>query len=228
MPTDDEALRLQKAYAPLRTFDERMTNRGFSRFWHERNDALSELLSRRLEKPLSEYRILDFGCGPGVVANWLKLQGASPERFIGVDLQRERIERARKTYPDLTFVEANGEHLPFESGRFDIVLAFTVFSSVPDHPMAKRIATELTRVLATAGMIIWYDMRYPNPFNPHLRAMTKSRIRSLFPAMHAELNTLTLLPPVAERLGTLTEALYSPLAAIPALRSHYFGFLRSC
>jgi ubiquinone/menaquinone biosynthesis C-methylase UbiE len=224
----DEAFRLHKAYASLRTFDERMTNRGFRRLWHERNDALAELLSRRLEKPLSECRILDFGCGPGVVTDWLSLHGASSERIIGVDLQRDRIAKARETYPDLTFLEANGEHLPFSAGQFDIVLALTVFSSILDHSMAKRIATEIMRVLAIGGVIIWYDMRYPNPFNPHLRAMTRSRIRSLFPTLNAELNTLTLLPPVAERLGPLTDALYPPLASIPALRSHYFGLLRSC
>jgi hypothetical protein len=63
MPKDDEARRLSKAYERLRTFDERMANRGFRHFWQERNDALDQLLSRRFEKPLSEYRILDFGCG---------------------------------------------------------------------------------------------------------------------------------------------------------------------
>ncbi len=223
-----EALRLHKAYAALRTFDQRMANRGFRQLWQERNDALTELLSHRVKKQLSECRILDFGCGSGVVSGWLNLQGASSERIIGVDLQRDRIARARETYPNLTFVEANGEQLPFSAGQFDIVLAFTVFSSIPDHSMAKRVATEIMRVLATSGgVIIWYDVRYPNPLNPHLRAMTKPRIRSLFPTLNAELNTLTLLPPIAERLGPLTDTLYPTLAYIPALRSHYFGLLRS-
>jgi SAM-dependent methyltransferase len=226
MPTD-EAARLRKAYAPLRTFGELMANRGFRRFFQERNDALAELLSGRLEKPLSECRILDFGCGGGVVAGWLNLHGASSERIIGVDIQRERIMCARRTYPHLTFLEASGEHLPFSAGEFDIIIAFTVFSSILDRSIAKKVSTEIRRVLAIGGIIIWYDVRYPNPFNLQLRAMTRSRIRSLFPGLTAELNTLTLLPPIAERLGPLTDALYPPLASIPALRSHYFGLLRS-
>jgi ubiquinone/menaquinone biosynthesis C-methylase UbiE len=225
--TTDEALRLQKAYASLKTLDERKRNPGFHRLWQERNEALAELLSCRLEKPLSECRILDFGSGLGDVTAWLRLQGASPERILGVELQPDRIRSARETYPDLTFVEANGEHLPFAAGQFDIVLAFTVFSSILDHSIAKRVAAELARVLAIRGVVIWYDMRYPNPRNAHLRAMTKSRIRSLFPTLRAELHALTLLPPVAERLGPLTDALYQRLAFIPALRSHYFGLLRS-
>jgi 2-polyprenyl-3-methyl-5-hydroxy-6-metoxy-1,4-benzoquinol methylase len=226
MPTD-EALRLHEVYAPRRTFDERMTNRGIRRLWLERNDAFVELLSRQLARPLSECWILDFGCGPGIITNWLHLQGASSQRIVGVDLQRDRITAARKAYPGLTFVEANGEHLPFSARQFDIVLAFTVFSSILDRELAGRIATELMRVLAIDGMIVWYDMRYPNPSNPHIRAMTRSRIHSLFPMMSTQLDTLTLLPPVAERLGPLTDALYPLLATIPAFRSHYFGLLRS-
>jgi ubiquinone/menaquinone biosynthesis C-methylase UbiE len=222
----DEARRVLNAYASLRTLDERMTNRGFRRLWRERNDALAELFSRRLEKPLSQYRILDFGCGPGDVTGWLSHQGGSSEQIVGVDILGDWIAKARETYPDLTFVEASGEHLPFSDGQFDIVLALTVFSSILDEAIAKQVATELVRVLATRGVIIWYDMRYPNPLNPHLRAMTMSRIRGLFPTLKTELNALTLLPPVAERLGPLTDALYPRLASIPALRSHYFGLLR--
>ncbi|WP_169516616.1 class I SAM-dependent methyltransferase [Kaistia adipata] len=224
----DEALRLHIADASRRSLDERLANRGFRRLWQERNDALAQLLSTRLEKPLSEYRILDFGCGTGSVTHWLDLQGASPDRLTGVDIQRDRIAKARESYPHLAFVEASGERLPFAAGQFDIALAFTVFSSILDPFVAKRVATEMTRVLATdGGMIIWYDMRYPNPSNPNLRAMTRSRIRHLFPTLDAELAPLTLLPPVAERLGPLTDALYPPLAAIPVLRSHYFGLLRA-
>ncbi|ODT19518.1 MAG: hypothetical protein ABS35_21400 [Kaistia sp. SCN 65-12] len=227
MPAD-EALRLHKAYASRRSLDERLTNRGFRRLWQERNDALAELISHRLERPLSDYRILDFGCGTGSVTSWLEFHGASPDRLTGVEIQRDKIATARETYPELTFVEANGEHLPFAVGQFDIALAFTVFSSILDPSVAKRVAAEMTRVLAAdGGMIIWYDMRYPNPSNPDLRAMTRSRVRDLFPTMDAELKPMTLLPPVAERLGSLTEALYSPLASIPALRSHYFGLLRT-
>jgi ubiquinone/menaquinone biosynthesis C-methylase UbiE len=80
-------------------------------------------------------------------------------RLIGVDIQPSRIEKARTTHPDLNFVEANGEHLPFPAAQFDIVLAFTAFSSILDQSIAKRITTEITRVLATGGVIIWYDMR---------------------------------------------------------------------
>jgi SAM-dependent methyltransferase len=226
MPTG-EALRLHEAYASRKTFDERMANPGFRRLWLERNEVLAELLTRYLARPLAECRILDFGCGTGVITNWIHFHGASSRRIIGVDLQRDKVVSARRAYPDLTFVEASGERLPFPDKRFDIVLAFTVFSSILDRSLAEKIAAELMRVLAAGGMIVWYDMRYPNPANPHVKAMTRSRIRGLFPELTSRLDTLTLLPPVAERLGPLTDMLYLRLASIPVLRSHYFGFLRA-
>jgi hypothetical protein len=107
-------------------------------------------------------------------------------------------------HADLNFVEANGEQ-PFPAAQFDIVLAFTAFSSILDQSIATRIATEITRVLATGGVIIWYDCAI------QIRStLTWERWRSRPSAacMSAELNSLTLLPPVAERLGSFTDALF--------------------
>jgi hypothetical protein len=70
-----------------------------------------------------------------------------------------------------------------------------------------------------------YDMRYPNPWNLAIRAMTKSRIRELFPSFELQLDSSALLPPVARRLGPLTDATYRLRASISILRSHYIDFL---
>ena len=221
----DEAARLREAYAPLRTFEQRMTSPGFRRMLDERDDALAEALFHRLDKPLSECRILDVGCGSGRVMNWLAQHGASPRNMVGIDLQADRIALARRSFPDLTFIEGTGEVLPFSSGSFDVVLAFTVFSSVLCPTLQMKIANEMTLMLAQGGAVIWYDLRYA-PFRPNLVAMPKKRIRKLFPDFKLELETLTLLPPLAERLGTMTDTLYPMLTSIPMLRSHYFGLLR--
>lgn len=226
MTEDNEARRIRTAYTSMRTFDERRANRGFRKLTKERDEAIAKLLPR-LNKPLSACRVLDFGCGIGDVTNWFHLHGVSAEQIIGIDLLHDQIVRARETYPNLTFVEANGEHLPFPDGHFDIVITFTVFSSILDHALSKRIASEITRVLAADGVVVWRDIRYPNPWNHHTRAMTKPLIHDLFRTMKAELKTVTLMPPIAERLGRLTDVLYPLLVSIPPLRSHYFGLLRA-
>lgn len=223
-----EALRIRKAYKLLRSHDERLKSPGFRIMLEERNNELGFLLSHRLEKPLSQCRILDFGCGEGDVLDWLHNLGASPELMIGVDLLPESIAKARENYPYLRFEEVDSGELPFPTGGFDIVLTFTVFSSILDPIVAQDVADEVKRVLAYGtGVILWYDMRYPNPWNHNMRPMTLFRIGSLFSGMKAELEPLTLIPPLAERLGPLTEKLYPVLALLPVLRSHYFGALHS-
>jgi hypothetical protein len=60
--------------------------------------------------------------------------------------------------------------------------------------------------------------------NPHVRGMGKGRIQQLFPGAHLQVRTLTLLPPVARRLGPFTSILYPILAKLP-LRSHLVGLI---
>jgi len=91
--------------------------------------------------------------------------------------------------------------------------------------MAGCVLTEVRRVLMPGGTVLWYDFRYNNPWNPHVRGMTKRHIRQFFPGFEMHLRTITLLPPLARRLGRLTPVLYPLLAAIPPLRTHYLGLL---
>jgi hypothetical protein len=91
--------------------------------------------------------------------------------------------------------------------------------------MASNVAREIDRVLAHGGAIVWYDFRYNNPWNPHVRGMRRQNIQSLFPGYTLHLKTLTLLPPLARRLGHLTSSLYPLLSSLPFLRTHYLGLL---
>ena len=91
--------------------------------------------------------------------------------------------------------------------------------------MAYNVAGEVHRVLKSGGAVVWYDFRYKNPWNPHTRPMPKQRIRQFFPDFEIHLHTVTLLPPLARRLGRLTPVLYPQLSAIPPLRTHHLGLL---
>jgi hypothetical protein len=73
--------------------------------------------------------------------------------------------------------------------------------------------------------VLWYDFRYDNPRNPNVRGITKRHVEALFPGFYMCLHTITLLPPLARRLGRLTPVLYPVLIAIPPLRTHYLGVL---
>jgi ubiquinone/menaquinone biosynthesis C-methylase UbiE len=59
--------------------------------------------------------------------------GARPENLYGIDLLDERIEEAKRLSPNIDFRCGNAEELPYEDGLFDIVIQFTVFTSILDR-----------------------------------------------------------------------------------------------
>jgi hypothetical protein len=83
----------------------------------------------------------------------------------------------------------------------------------------------MMRVVLPGGGLLWYDFRYDNPSNPDVRGVPASRVQALFPGLEGRLYTLTLLPPLARRLGPLTRFGYPALAALPFARSHLAGLL---
>jgi SAM-dependent methyltransferase len=225
--SSNEVRRIRSAYAEReRTHKSNEGNPGRQRLLRERNDTLERILAERFHHPLSQCRVLDVGCGHGGLLGWFHERGVKPGDLYGVDLLPNRIRIARQTFPAFTFFEGNAEQLDFPDDWFDLVSVFTVFSSILDVAMARSVARNIGRVLTSRGVVVWYDMRYPNPWNPAIRAMTKSRIRELFPSFELQLEPSSLLPPVAHRLGRLTDQAYPLLASIPILRSHYIGLLR--
>lgn len=207
----------------IRAWD--ISNPGDSRILAERERKLKDLLKRERLLPLSGKRILDIGCGYGHVLAQLEKWEAQRDHLYGIDLLPDRIEAARRAYPGIHFTCGNAEHLDFPDAHFDLVLLFTVFSSILDDGMAHNVAGEVRRVLKPGGAALWYDFRYNNPWNPHTLGMTKQLIRQFFPDFELHLRTITLLPPLARRLGRLTPVLYPLLAAIPPMRTHYLGLL---
>ncbi|MBV9622713.1 MAG: class I SAM-dependent methyltransferase [Acidobacteria bacterium] len=170
-------------------------------------------------------RVLDVGCGRGDALAWFHAQGVPARNLYGVDLLPDRIEAARQLLPGARLQCANAEELDFPSETFNLVACLTVFSSITDQAMAKRIAQSMLRVLRPNGAVLWYDIRYSNPSNPHTRPMRGQDVRRLFPGCKIHLETISVVPPLIRRLGFLAETLYPLLAAIPPLRTHLIGLM---
>jgi len=151
--------------------------------------------------------------------------GAEPSALTGIELLPERVASAHERFPELDVRVGNAEHIDCADASFDLVLAYTVFSSILDNVMARNVAAEIERALKPGGVLLWYDFRYDNPRNPNVRKMSESMVRSLFPAFRGELRPITLLPPVSRRLGVTAPMLYAAMAALPPLRSHLLGAL---
>jgi len=222
----DRIREVYRAYMPSvrRRWDP--SNRGNRAIAEERSVAMRALLGRHGFLPLSGRRVVDVGCGSGDVLGELMTLGAEPGRCLGIDLLPERVAAARRRFAGMEFATGDGAALPLADASVDLALVFTLFSSILDADLRQRVANEIARVLGPSGGLLWYDLRYPSPANPHVRGMARGAIQQLFPAFALEGFNVTLLPPLARRLGRLTGVLYPLLAGVPALRSHYVGLLR--
>lgn len=171
---------------------------------------------------LTEKRVLEVGCGSG---NWLEmLKGAAS--LFGIDLDPGRAARAAARFPGADIRSGDASRLPWESGSFDIVLQSTVFSSILDSDMRRAVASEMLRVLAPGGAILWYDFFVNNPSNSHVRGVRRREIEALFPGCRVALSRVTLAPPLARRIVPVSWRLAALLESLRVLDTHYMGVIR--
>jgi SAM-dependent methyltransferase len=218
-------MRVYREYRPTVSHRWQPANRGNVAILAELERRVESVLRRAHFLPLTGLKILDVGCGYGHFLGLLRALGASPSNLHGVDLLPERIEVARARHPGLDLTIGNGEELRYPDGTFDLVLLFSVLTSILDPRVQTNLAAEARRVLRPGGAILWYDLRYDNPWNPHVRGLRPRDVARLFPDLLPALETMTLLPPLARRLGPFTPVLYPLLARLPFLRTHQLGLL---
>jgi SAM-dependent methyltransferase len=215
--------RIRAVYAYYESSDAEQRKRDTSILGNQLNvvgkwAALREVITRLNMR--AGATILDVGCGSGADLQCIAKEFAHLRLSLhGVDLVPNRIEQARRLLPQATLRVGGAEQLEYEDRSFDLVLACTVFSSILDVSIARSVAREMTRVAGDSAVILCYDMRYLNPWNPHVRAIRPADLRNLFPQSLIRLTSLTLLPPLARIAGPT----YRPLHAVRLLRSHYLA-----
>jgi SAM-dependent methyltransferase len=192
-----------------------------------RERSLIRLLGEAGLLPLDGRQVLDVGCGDGAVLRDLVRLGAAPVCLSGVDLIPERVERARELTPGAEFELADAQELPFESGRFDLVLGFTLFSSLLSDQVRERTSSEMRRVCAPHGAVVLYDF-WVNPFNRDARPLTHNDARALFPGWQSAFRAVTLAPPITRALAPLPGGWVACtlLEVLPFLRTHFLAALR--
>jgi ubiquinone/menaquinone biosynthesis C-methylase UbiE len=96
-------------------------------------------------------RILDLGCGTGIVARVLRERLGGAANIVGVDPSPPMIEKARSLEPELDWRVGNAMALPFTDGSFDLVLWQEMLHFVPDRMAALH---EVRRVLSPGGRFL--------------------------------------------------------------------------
>jgi hypothetical protein len=155
---------------------------------------------------------------------------------VGIDLLPERIAQAAGRLPaavslvvgdGLSDSEESGHagprssKLPGALGAYDLVLLFTVLSSVLNADVRRQLIGQTWQRVAPGGALLVYDFVVDNPRNPGVRRVLMQELKSVCAsAREARIVRLTLAPPLARAACQLHPGLYAWLNALPWLRTH--------
>ena len=191
----------------------------------ERTRVAARLLASAGTFPHAGDACLEVGCGTRGWLSTLRQWGVAEPDLHGIDLDELRLAEARAAFPtaDLRFGDAT--ELPWANGTFPLVVASTVFTSVLDHAVRRKLAHGIVRVLAPKGALLWYDFAHDNPRNPNVRKVDRRELRDLFPGLKGEVARVTLAPPLARAVAPRSLALARLLSRLPFLRTHLLAVL---
>ncbi len=126
--------------------------RGGERAFRDRLVRLAELAPGQA--------VLDIGCGTGTLAIAARRRVGPSGAVHGIDASPGMIararEKARKAGVDVTFTLGIAEHLPFEDGRFDVVLSTLMLHHLP-RAARRQCLGEVRRVLRPGGRVLAVD-----------------------------------------------------------------------
>lgn len=138
-------------------------------------------------------RVLDVGCGTGIVARRVAEQLGPEGTVVGVDINDGMLEVAERTAGasrlEAEWRRGDATDLPFSDGTFDVVLCQQVLQFVSDPSIAFR---EMHRVLSPGGRIaasVWRPIEYNPGYAELAEALAgtvgddaRAMMRSPFPA----------------------------------------------
>jgi SAM-dependent methyltransferase len=224
----DEAEAVRGRYARRVVGDARysLQTRAALLAFQERQRALLALFARLGWADLSTRRLVEIGSGTGSNLLECLLLGFAPENLVGIELLQERHAAARRRLPAaVSLIEGDAISALPGIGNADIVMQYTVFSSLLDDAFQQRLADAMWRAVRPGGGVLWYDFTYDNPGNADVRGVPLKRIRALFPEAHVDARRVTLAPPIARAVAPVHPALYTLFNALSPLRTHLLAWI---
>ena len=124
-------------------------------------------------------RLLHLGCGLGVKTETFRRLGFDP---VGVDMDRDLLQRAAEAFPRSRFVAADIQALPFDDATFDVVFSFSTLQLVADK---QAVIAESARVLRPGGRALFVENLKGSPFAHGYRAIHAETVAAAMLALAA-------------------------------------------
>jgi SAM-dependent methyltransferase len=106
-------------------------------------------------------KILDFGCGDGLMTEYVRRYFLYAEIF-GADVSAKSVELAAQNFKGIEFSHISTNQLAFAPNSFDLVLSAGVFHHIPEAER-QHWAQQLHAVLKPGGICVIFEL---NPLNP--------------------------------------------------------------
>lgn len=97
----------------------------------------------------SKKRILDVGCGSGVIT--AEVASVTEGDVTGIDIDSQKLEYARIITPRMRLMEADALHLPFKDNTFDLVMFSVVLMHIKEQ---QKAVGEMARVTQKDGIVL--------------------------------------------------------------------------
>ena len=236
MPAVAEPPSTSQKEAIRKSYDELAPDRDFwlrkAAFFHQ-----EDLLYLKFLIPAGS-RVLELGCGNGHL-----LAALNPSYGVGVDISTGMVEQARKTYPDLTFLQGDVEDAAFINslpGPFDVVLIVDTIGVLGDCQQTfsnlHGICSRITRIIVVYFSHLWkpllklaelFRLRRPHPaqnvFSP--RDVHDLAALADFEAVKAEVRMLSPLRMLG--FGRFLNRFVAPVPGIRSLCLRHYTVCRS-
>lgn len=183
----------------------------------------------RLARVRPGERVLEVGCGSGVVLRDLADLVGRRGAVVGADPSRRaiaaarRLNRARPEHRAIALRVADGTDLPFRAGRFDAALAVTVVLHVADPDALIR---EMTRVVRPGGRVGLQDQDFGTLALSHPdRELTDRILRGVIGRIYEEPYSGRRLPALLRAAGLADVRLRTEVYQDTALEPYSKTFL---
>jgi SAM-dependent methyltransferase len=109
-----------------------------------------EVLDSVVQEIAREESVLDLGCGPGQVGQYLAQRGL---RMVGMDLAFQMLLMARRRTGNRCLACGDMRSIPFRTGSFSGVVAFYSVHHLP-RPALRTALAEIRRILKPTGLFV--------------------------------------------------------------------------